>query len=89
MSVRPDNRLADAPMVDLRCRRCQVAVEVRKASWYQISIQWHDQDEAGRRCEERAAGGTISRRGGIWAGCDSLRASIREAVADGSLPMPD
>ena len=48
MTVRPDSRLADAPMVPVSCRRCGARVLARKSSWEQTSVQW---DAAGTaRC---------------------------------------
>ena len=40
MTVRPDNRLADSPMVPVACRRCGACVSARKSSWNQTSVQW-------------------------------------------------
>jgi hypothetical protein len=40
MTVRTDNRLTDAPMVPVTCRRCGAEVWARKSSWQQTSVQW-------------------------------------------------
>jgi len=52
MDVRPDNRLADSPMVPVACRRCEACVLARKSSWNQTSVQWNA--EATARCLERS-----------------------------------
>ena len=51
MTVRPDNRYADSPMVPVACRRCGARVLARKSSWNQTSVQWDA--EASARCLER------------------------------------
>ena len=51
MTVRPDNRLADSPMVPVACRRCGASVLARKSSWNQTSVQWSAQASA--QCLER------------------------------------
>ena len=40
MTVCADNRLDDAPMVPVDCRRCAATVLVRKSSWAQTSVPW-------------------------------------------------
>ena len=49
MTVRPDNRLSDAPMVPVHCKSCEARVLVRKSSWEQTSVQWDATATA--RCE--------------------------------------
>jgi len=88
MAVRPDNRLNDGPMTPVGCRTCGAAVEARKSSWEQTSIQWHD--DAVERClERRASGPRPGTNGGGFAGCQALRDSIREAAVRGELPVQD
>lgn len=83
MTVRADNRLADAPMVPVRCARCLARVEVRKSSWPQTSIQW---DATARGACEELPPAKGSRRLGS---CSALLGSIADATADGSLHVPD
>lgn len=88
MAVRPDNRLADGPMTPVACRSCGAEVEARKSSWEQTSVQWHD--DALERClERRASPARPGPNGATFAGCQALRASIREAAVRGELPVQD
>lgn len=82
MTIRPDDRLLDAPMRPLACRRCGAEVEVRKASWHQTSVQWNGPALAA--CQERRAAGT-----GLFSGCAALRESIVQAALDGEIPVPE
>ncbi|MGI5157608.1 ferredoxin [Microbispora sp. CA-102843] len=82
MTVRPDNRLLDAPMQPLTCRRCGAGVEVRKASWHQTSVQWNA--DAADACQERRAAGP-----GVFPGCAALRDSIVQAALDGEIAVPE
>ena len=89
MTVRTDNRLADAPMMPVTCRRCGAEVMARKNSWQQTSVQW---DAAAlsrclqrREAQVRSAHGTRS----VFLSCSELRESIRQAVRDGVLPVLD
>jgi len=86
MTLRPDERLLDTPMLPVQCRRCGAGVEIRKSSWFQTSIQWHDDDRSMRRCAERPSSRDTD--GVTWVGCASLRESIQQAVADGLVPVP-
>ncbi|MDR3662685.1 MAG: ferredoxin [Mycobacterium sp.] len=81
MTVRPDNRLADMPMVPVTCRACGAKVLARKGSWQQTSVQW-DTQSAGR-CEERQRSERLPGR--IFLACGQLRESISAAAAAGSL----
>jgi len=89
MTVRPDNRLADAPMVAVMCRRCGAGVEARKSSWNQTSVQWTR--TALRRCEERCEAGQLADFGGrgLFLACSALNSSIVDAVRAGTLPVID
>ena len=88
MPVRPDNRLADVPMTSLACRTCGAQVEVRKSSWDQTSIQWHE-DAAAACVERRASSARPGPNGGTFAGCSALRETVREAAVSGDLPVVD
>ncbi|MGE2834723.1 hypothetical protein [Mycobacterium sp. SMC-4] len=81
MSVRPDNRLADAPMQPVDCRTCGARVLVRKSSWEQTSVQWNA--AAVERCVHRRTAGRDGER--FLSGCAGLRESIETAVRQGSL----
>lgn len=86
MAVHPDVRLDTAPMQQLRCERCLAAVEVRKSSWDQTSIQWHQ--DALSACQERRSGVvTGGPNGGYFPGCTALRDSIRRAAVMGSIDV--
>ncbi|MER7015255.1 ferredoxin [Saccharopolyspora sp. NPDC000359] len=88
MVVRTDGRLLDAPMRPVRCRSCGSSVEVRKSSWDQTSIQWHD--EAVRSCaERRAAQPGPGPNGQFFTGCTALRDSVRAAAARGEIPIQE
>ena len=89
MTSRPDNRLVDAPMVPVSCRRCGAAVLVRKSSWEQSSVQWDADGSA--RCHQRHDARLLSARGGrpIFLGCSELTASILDAAATGAVPLVD
>jgi hypothetical protein len=84
MSVRPDNRLADAPMHPVACRSCTAVVQVRKGSWQQTSVQWSEQAMAA--CTSWDPG--CASRGQLPV-CELLRESIAEAVVTGELPVLD
>lgn len=88
MSVRPDNRLEDGPLTQIRCDTCDISVQVRKSSWEQTSIQW-DRD-AVQSCLERP---TAADRGTDEAprflGCEALRRSIADAAVRGVLRVMD
>ncbi|MGY1812493.1 hypothetical protein [Blastococcus sp. SYSU D00820] len=89
MAVRPDNRLLDAPMRDVVCRRCSARVQVRKSSWQQTSVQWDTAAMAA--CEERrtAARRSDGPNGEFFIACASLQESIRDAALGGIVPVPD
>ncbi len=87
MVVRPDNRLADSPMVPVACSRCGACVLARKSSWNQTSVQWNA--DASARCIERRDAENMAAHSdrGLFLGCSALRTSIREAVRTGDLPV--
>lgn len=88
MSVRPDNRLADVPMTPLACLACGARVEVRKSSWDQTSIQWHE--DAVEACvERRATTFGPGPNGSTFRGCAALRDTVREAAVSGALSVVD
>jgi hypothetical protein len=90
VTLRPDNRLADAPMRPVECHTCGARVLVRKSSWEQTSVQWgaaslarcdHHRDAAGR------TGGRVDVRDETFWLCPRLRESIEAAVREGTLPV--
>ena len=89
MSVRPDNRLRDAPMTPVTCGSCGARVHARKSSWEQTSVQW-DADSvascARRRMSPHGTGVTTSRDVPVSL-CLDLRDSIEAAVRRGALPV--
>lgn len=89
MTVRDDNRLGDAPMMAVECRRCAAEVLARKSSWHQTSIQWSA--EAVEACPERRAADMISDHGprGVFLACSALRDSIVDAVRRGEVTIVD
>lgn len=88
MALRPDNRLADAPMLPVACRRCGAEVLARKSTWDQTSIQWNA--EAMGRCQERAEAAKLAGHGlGLFLACSALRTSLLAAAGDGTLPIVD
>ncbi|WP_431240206.1 ferredoxin [Mycolicibacterium aichiense] len=89
MSVRPDIRLDDAPMVPVTCARCGAGVQVRKSSWNQTSVQWTS--PVLEQCEERCTAGKLATNGGrgVFLACSALRDSIVDAVRAGTLPVVD
>ncbi|MGV0815575.1 ferredoxin [Mycolicibacterium boenickei] len=89
MVVRQDNRLDDAPMVPVMCRRCGAGVQVRKSSWNQTSVQWTG--AALGRCEERCTAAQLFGLGGggLFLACSALNGSIADAVRSGALPVVD
>ncbi len=88
MTVRPDIRLADVPMVSVTCRRCRADVQVRKSSWNQTSVQWTA--AASQRCHERCQAAQLEPHGGqLFLTCSALADSIAEAAHNGALPVVD
>jgi hypothetical protein len=89
MAVRPDNRLADSPMVPVTCRRCGACVLVRKSTWNQTSVQWDA--EASARCLERRDAENLAAYAGrsLFLACSALSDSIADAVRRGDLPVVD
>jgi hypothetical protein len=89
MAARPDNRLADSPMVRVACRRCGAHVLARKSSWNQTSVQWNA--EASVRCLERRDADNLAAHSarGLFLACSALNDSITDAVCRGDLPVVD
>ncbi|GAC1411013.1 MAG: hypothetical protein NVS4B6_32210 [Mycobacterium sp.] len=89
MTVRPDNRLADSPMVPVECRRCGACVLARKSSWNQTSVQWNA--DACASCLERRDADNLAAHSvrGLFLACSALRDSIVDAVRNGDLPVVD
>ncbi|GAA4558487.1 ferredoxin [Planotetraspora kaengkrachanensis] len=89
MTIRADDRLTDgAPMRPLCCLRCGAAVEVRKASWQQTSVQWSAQSLG--VCLERRDALSVNGDGrAVFQGCTALRESIVRAALEGAVPVPE
>jgi hypothetical protein len=89
MAVRPDNRLADSPMVPVGCRRCGACVSARKSSRNQTSVQWTAEAQAS--CLERRDAQHLAAHAerGLFLGCSALTDSIVDAVRSGDLPVVD
>ncbi|WP_067461404.1 ferredoxin [Actinomadura macra] len=80
MTVRQDERLADgAPLVPVRCRRCDAEVLARKSSWEQTSIQWSARARASCTGLPEDGLGT----------CPALRSAIQEAALTGAITVVD
>ena len=82
-----DKRLyVEVGLVPVACKACGAEVGVKKNSRKHTSIQWSAAAVAS--CEEFAAGiGDTS--GGLPLGCSKLKATIEQAVADGSIVVAD
>ncbi len=89
MTVRPDNRYADSPMVPVACRRCGACVLARKSSWNQTSVQWNA--AASAQCDERRDAENLAPYSalGLFLACSALSDSIIDAVRHGDLPVVD
>lgn len=89
MTVRADNRLADAPMTPVRCSRCAADVSVRKSSWSQTSVQWNAAAMAG--CTQRTDAQRLAVHGGrgLFLACSALDDSIIDAVRRGQVSVVD
>jgi hypothetical protein len=89
MTLRADNRLADAPMTTVQCERCAAGVMVRKSSWNQTSVQWNSGALAG--CGERDDAARLAVYGGdgLFLECSALSASIVRAVRRGDVQIVD
>jgi hydrogenase maturation factor HypF (carbamoyltransferase family) len=89
MTVRPDNRYADSPMVPVACRRCGAQVLARKSSWNQTSVQWNA--DATANCLERSDADKVAVYGGrgLFLACSALSESIIDAVRRGELAVVD
>lgn len=86
MAIRPDVRLDDAPMQPVSCGTCGAQVLARKSSWDQTSLQWSD-DALASCVERRASAPRPGPNGGTFAGCSSLRTTVREAAVRGELTV--
>jgi hypothetical protein len=89
VTIRDDNRMADAPMVPVECRRCAATVLVRKSSRHQTSIQWSA--AAHQACPKRRAADMISAHGprGVFLACAEMKGSIADAVRRGDVSVVD
>ncbi|TDB97849.1 ferredoxin [Actinomadura sp. 7K534] len=73
-----DDRLLDAPLVPVACRRCTAEVLVRKSSWEQTSIQWN-----------AAARAACVNLDDPHETCPALRSAIQEAALTGAVTVVD
>lgn len=91
MSVRPDNRLRDAPMQPVLCQECGAGVLVRKSSWEQTSVQWNaaSLQQCTRRREAIDSAGSVGAQPAFMQVCPNLRDAIEAAVHRGELPVLD
>jgi hypothetical protein len=89
MAVRPDNRLADSPMVSIGCSRCGAQVLARKSTWNQTSVQWNA--DASARCLERRDAQNLASHSarGLFLACSALSDTIVGAVRRGDLAVVD
>ena len=89
MSVRPDNRLDDAPMAPVTCRACGAEALARKSSFEQTSVQWSA--EAVQRCPQRRDSQALAAHGRntVFLSCSELSESIVDAVRTGRLTIVD
>lgn len=87
MTVRQDNRLADAPMTSVTCRLCAATVSVRKSSWEQTSVQWDA--AAAQTCPQRRAAQELAAHGRppVFLSCSELAESILDAVRAGRVRL--
>lgn len=89
MTVRPDNRLDDVPMVPVVCGACGAEVLARKSSWEQTSVQWNA--AAVQACPQRRAAEELAGHGRppVFLACSQLAESIFDAVRTGRLEIVD
>jgi hypothetical protein len=89
MTVRPDIRLADAPMMPVTCQRCCAEVQVRKSSWNQTSVQWTG--AAMSSCLERRTAAQVEGPGEshVFLACSALSQAIQRGVVNGTLTIVD
>lgn len=87
MNPRPDVRLEVAPMQPVACATCGAEVLARKSSWDQSTLQWTA--AALEQCAERrtTTGRSDRPNRNAFAGCASLRGSVREAAVRGDLDV--
>jgi hypothetical protein len=74
-------------LVPVRCHACASEVRVRKSSAAQTSVQWSGDPAA--TCPEFASRVAAGEVGARIDTCPRLRRSIEDAVASGSLTVPD
>jgi hypothetical protein len=89
MTLRPDNRLAEAPMTTVHCERCAASVLVRKSTWNQTSVQWNSRAMAS--CVERGDAERLAAYGGsgLFLACSAVNASIAGATHRGDVKVVD
>lgn len=77
----------DDGFVPVQCRRCAAEVLVRKSTDVQTSVQWTGSAKV--LCPEIEAAVGTGRHPGLVDSCLSLRATVAEAVADGTVTVAD
>jgi hypothetical protein len=88
-TVRTDERdiVPGREAAEVACRRCATTVLVRKNSAAQTSVQWRGDSTS--TCTELAERRARGLHPALVPACESLRASIDEAVADGRVKVTD
>ncbi|MFI6429853.1 hypothetical protein [Rhodococcus oryzae] len=75
-------------MEPVDCQRCGNRVLVEKSSWEHTTVQWST-DHPEVICEEYQQDPSLTQRGARVGRCSALRESIRKAVLDGRIPVPE
>jgi hypothetical protein len=85
--LRPDERdlATSREAAEVVCRRCATVVRVRKSSAAQTSVQW--QGDSAATCSELAERRAAGMHPALVPRCESLAASIDEAVQAGRVPF--
>ncbi|MEV0688069.1 hypothetical protein AB0I35_29795 [Nocardia sp. NPDC050378] len=80
-------RYLDEGLTPLRCQACSTEVLVRKASAHQTSVQWTERPDT--HCPVFARLSADGARPGRPESCPSLEKSIKWAVEEGVLEVPE
>ncbi|MFC6010016.1 hypothetical protein [Nocardia lasii] len=86
-TARDKQRYLDDGLTPLRCQTCRAEVLVRKSSAHQTSVQWAERPDA--HCPVFAQLTAHGARPGRPESCPSLEKSIKWAVEEGVLEVPD
>lgn len=73
-------------MQPLECSTCSTRVMVEKFSWHHTSVQWLADSETS--CAQFRVDAVPGRQGVHIRNCSALRETIRQAVLDGTIPIP-